>query len=71
MDTSPERTVMTLRFGVPIYNEASSSSNKIADVEDRVVLKLSSSLVTDGWVNVKSDLSDLNGFVSANDIWGI
>ena len=71
LDTSPERTVMTLRFGVPIYNEASSSSNKIADVEDRVVLKLSSSLVTDGWVNVKSDLSDLNGFVSANDIWGI
>jgi len=70
-DTSTERTVMTLKLRVPIYNEASSSSNKLADVEDRVVLRLSSSLVTDGWANVRSDLNDLNGFVSANDIWGI
>jgi|TARA_B110000971_G_scaffold143830_1_gene146965 SH3-like domain-containing protein len=70
-DTSPERTIMTLRLGVPIYKEASSSSNKVADVEDSVVLKLLSTLVTDGWVNVNSELNDLNGFVSANDIWGI
>jgi SH3-like domain-containing protein len=62
---------MTLRLGVPIYKEASSSSNKVADVEDSVVLKLLSTLVTDGWVNVNSELNDLNGFVSANDIWGI
>jgi SH3-like domain-containing protein len=62
---------MTIRLGVPIYNEASSSSNRVADVEDRVVLKLSSPLVTDGWVNVISELNDLKGFVSANDIWGV
>ena len=70
-DTSPERTVMTLRLGVPIYKKASSTSNRVADVEDSVVLKLSSTLVTDGWANVKSELNDLSGFVSANDIWGI
>jgi SH3-like domain-containing protein len=70
-DTGPERTVMTLRFGVPLYKEASSSSNRVADVEDSIVLKLSSTLVTDGWANVKSELNDLNGFVSAKDIWGI
>jgi SH3-like domain-containing protein len=60
-----------LRFGVPLYKEASSSSNRVADVEDSIVLKLSSTLVTDGWANVKSELNDLNGFVSAKDIWGI
>lgn len=70
-DTSPERFVMTIRLGVPIYNQASSSSNKLADVDDKVTLKLSSPLVTDGWVNVKSEPNELNGFVSANDIWGI
>ncbi|MDC0423134.1 SH3 domain-containing protein [Methylophilaceae bacterium] len=70
-DTSTKRTVMTIRVGVPIYNEASSNSNRLADVEDRVVLKLSSPLVTDGWANVKSELNDLKGFVSSNDIWGV
>ena len=70
-NTTTKRTVMTIRLGVPIYNEASSSSNRVADVEDRVVLKLSSPLVTDGWVNVISELNDLKGFVSANDIWGV
>ena len=69
-DTTSERTIMTLRLGVPIYNEASSSSKRLADVEEKVVLKLSSSLVTDGWANVKSELNDLSGFVSVNDIWG-
>ena len=70
-DISLERTVMTLRSEVPIYNEASSNSNRLANVEDMVVLKLTSSLVTDGWADVKSELNDINGFVSANDIWGI
>ncbi len=44
---------------------------KRADVDEMVILKLSSSLVTDGWVSVKSELNDLSGFVSVNDIWGI
>ena len=70
-DISLERTVITLRSEVPIYNEASSNSNRLANVEDMVVLKLTSSLVTDGWADVKSELNDINGFVPANDIWGI
>ena len=70
-DTTSERTIMTLRLGVPIFNKASLTSNRLADVDEMVILKLSSSLVTNGWVSVKSELNDLSGFVSVNDIWGI
>ena len=71
VDISPERTVMTLKSGVTLYVKASLNSNKLAEIDGMVVLKLSSSLVTDGWADVKSEPNDLNGFVSAINIWGI
>ena len=62
---------MTLKSGVTLYVKASLNSNKLAEIDGMVVLKLSSSLVTDGWADVKSEPNDLNGFVSAINIWGI
>ncbi len=71
IDISAQRTVMTLSSAVPMFAEASSNSNILADIEAKIALKLRSSLVTDGWVEVRSEPNELNGFVSANDIWGI
>ena len=70
-DITTERTVMTLKPDSYIYSNASSDSIKLGNVEESVVLKLLSVLATDGWVNVKSESQGIDGFISANDIWGI
>jgi len=66
-----ERTIMTLRSLVTIYNKPSKNGAKLAYVDNFIVLKLLSPNVTDGWVKVKSLSVGVEGFIRAEEVWGL
>jgi SH3-like domain-containing protein len=66
-----ERTIMTLRSLVTIYNKPSKNGAKLAYVDDFIVLNLLSPNVTDGWVKVKSLSVGVEGFIRAEEVWGL
>ena len=70
-DLDRERTVMTLKSEVTIYNKPSINQTKLAYVDEFVVLNLVSPIVTDGWIKVKSPTVGLEGFIKAEEVWGI
>ncbi len=70
-DLNSERTVITLKSKSIIYNKPNSNEAKLAYIDKLVVLDLLSPPVTDGWVNVKSVSTGLEGFISAEEVWGI
>tara|TARA_B100000768_G_scaffold178783_1_gene195168 strand:+ start:279 stop:740 length:462 start_codon:yes stop_codon:yes gene_type:complete len=70
-DLNSERTVITLKSKSIIYNKPNSNEAKLAYIDKLVVLDLLSLPVTDGWVNVKSVSTGLEGFISAEEVWGI
>ena len=70
-DTSIERTIMTLKPNVIVFYKASFSSVKLADVGQNVALKLLSTVQTDGWIEVKTLTQNIEGFIRAQDVWGI
>ena len=70
-DTSIERTIMTLNPNVIVFYKASFSSVKLADVGQNVALKLLSTVQTDGWIEVKTLTQNIEGFIRAQDVWGI
>ena len=70
-DLNKERTVITLKSKSIIYNKPNSNEAKLAYIDKLVVLDLLSPAVTDGWVNVKSVSTGLEGFISAEEVWGI
>jgi len=65
------RTVMTIKGSVNLYHKASLQSSKLGQISKFVVLNLNSTLVTDGWVNVQSQLEGLSGFVRFDKVWGL
>jgi len=65
------RTVMTIKDNVNLYHKANLQSSKLGQVSEFVVLNLNSTLVTDGWVNVQSQLEGLSGFVRLEKLWGL
>ena len=71
IDTSSSRTVMILKNNTAFYSEPSSNSIKLGEADANVTLTLLSPSDTDGWIHVKSEYQDMDGFVSKNDIWGI
>ena len=70
-DLDRERTVMTLKSEVTIYNKPSINQSKLAYVDEFVVLNLVSPIVTDGWIKVKSSTVGLEGFIKVEEVWGI
>ncbi|MFL2980286.1 MAG: SH3 domain-containing protein [Methylophilaceae bacterium] len=70
-DLDRERTVMTLKSEVTIYNKPSINQSKLAYVDEFVVLNLISPIVTDGWIKVKSTTVGLEGFIKVEEVWGI
>jgi len=70
-DLDSERTVVTLKSKSTIYNKPNLSEAKLAYIDKLVVLDLLSPIVTDGWVNVKSVSTGLEGFIRAEEVWGI
>ena len=44
---------------------------KLADISEKVALKLISPLSTDGWIEVKTLSQNIQGFVQVQDVWGI
>ena len=70
-DLDRERTVMTLKSEVTIYNKPSINQSKLAYVDEFVVLNLISPIVTDGWITVKSSTVGLEGFIKVEEVWGI
>ena len=65
------RTVMTIKSNVNLYHKASLQSSKLGQISESVILNLNSTLVTDGWVNVQSQLEGLTGFVRIDKVWGL
>ena len=70
-DTSRERKVLTLKKNVILFYERSYSSVKLADIDENVALKLLSPLNTDGWIQVKTLSQNIEGYIRAEDVWGI
>lgn len=70
-DLDRERTVMTLKSEVTIYNKPSINQSKLAYVDEFVVLNLISPIVTDGLIKVKSTTVGLEGFIKVEEVWGI
>ena len=66
-----ERTVITLKSQVTIYNKPNKSEAKLAYIDKLVVLNLLSPIVTDGWIKVKSISVGVQGFIKAEEVWGI
>jgi len=66
-----ERTVVTLKSKSVIYNKPNKSEAKLAYVSQLVILNLLSPLVTDGWIKVKSRSVGVQGYIKAEEVWGI
>ena len=66
-----ERTVITLKSQATIYNKPNINEAKLAYIDELVVLNLVSPIVTDGWVKVKSISVGVQGFIKADEVWGI
>ena len=66
-----ERTVITLKAQAIIYNKPSKNEAKLAYIGELVVLNLVSPIVTDGWIRVKTATLGLEGFIRAEEVWGI
>ena len=65
------RTVMTIKSNVNLYHKASLQSSKLGQISEFVILNLNSTLVTDGWVHVQSQLEGLTGYVRIDKVWGL
>ena len=65
------RTVMTIKDNVNLYHKASLQSSKLGQISEFVILNLNSTLVTDGWVHVQSQLEGLTGYVRIDKVWGL
>ena len=66
-----ERTVITLKSQAIIYNKPNKREAKLAYIDELVVLNLLSPIVTDGWIKVKSKSVGVQGFIKAEEVWGI
>ena len=66
-----ERTVITLKPQSTIYNKSNINEAKLAYIDEFVVLNLISPIVTNGWIKVKSTLEGIEGFMRAEEVWGI
>ena len=66
-----ERTVITLKPQSTIYNKPNINEAKLAYIDELVVLNLVSPIVTDGWIKVKSTSEGIEGFMRAEEVWGI
>ena len=70
-DLSSKRTVLNLKDNNSIYLEPSSESPRLAKVNESVTLELLDEKKIDDWVKVYSKVGDIEGFIKANDLWGI
>ena len=70
-DLDIERTVITLESNSTIYNKPNFNEAKLAYIDKLVVLDLLTLTATDGWVKVKSVTTGLEGFIRAEEVWGI
>ena len=70
-DLNSDRTVITLKSQATIYNKPNINEAKLAYIDELVVLNLVSPIVTDGWVKVKSISVGVQGFIKADEVWGI
>ena len=66
-----ERTVITLKSQAIIYNKPNKNEAKLAYIGELVVLNLLSTIITDGWIKVKSSSVGVQGFMKAEEVWGI
>jgi SH3 domain protein len=69
--THNERTVLILKDGAVIFNQANGKSHKLAYVDKFVVLKLNSSLLVGNWAQVKTQIEGLIGFINSEEVWGL
>jgi SH3-like domain-containing protein len=70
-DLESERTVITLKSQVTIYNKPSKNEAKLAYIDKLVALNLLSPMITDGWIKVQSMSEGVQGFIRAKEVWGI
>jgi SH3-like domain-containing protein len=66
-----DRTVITLKSQATIYNKPNKREAKLAYIDKLVVLNLLSPIVSDGWIEVKSTSVGVQGFIKAEEVWGI
>ena len=66
-----DRTVITLKSQATIYNKPNKREAKLAYIDKLVVLNLLSPIVSDGWIEVKSMSVGVQGFIKAEEVWGI
>ena len=70
-DLDRDRTVITLKSQAIIYNKPNKNSAKLAYIDKLVVLNLLSPIITDGWIKVESISVGVQGFIKAEEVWGI
>ena len=70
-DLESERTVITLKSQVTIYNKPSKNEAKLAYIDKLVALNLLSPMITDGWIKVQYMSEGVQGFIRAKEVWGI
>jgi len=70
-DLDRERTIITLKSKSTLYNKPNTNAVKLALIDKLVVLNLVSPIVTDGWIRVKTATLGLEGFIRAEEVWGI
>ncbi len=69
--THNERTVLILKDGAVIFNQANDKSHKLANVDKFVVLKLNSPMLVGNWAQVKTQIEGLIGYINSKEVWGL
>ena len=70
-DTSKDRNVMTLNDNVNLFYKPTTDSVHLAKIEKDITLKLLSPFPTNGWIQVKTLSQNIEGYIRAEDVWGL
>jgi SH3 domain protein len=70
-DISKDRNVMTLNDNVNLFYKPTTDSVHLAKIEKDILLKLLSSFPTNGWIQVKTLSQNIEGYIRAEDVWGL
>ena len=62
---------MTLNDNVNLFYKPTTESVHLAKIEKDITLKLLSPFPTNGWIQVKTLSQNIEGYIRAEDVWGL
>ena len=68
---SSKKMVLNFKDNNPIYLEPNESSPTLAFAAENVVLEIVDNKRIDNWIKVYSKLTEVEGFISIENLWGI